>query len=1298
MLLSFINNISLLLALSICHSFILKRWKPNTLHYQIASGILFGCIIVAGMMNPFVMTEGIIFDGRSFIASIAGLMGGSITAISVILIGGAYRIWGVGGGGTLMGVCVLATSASLGVLYRYWRSDKPEFVSPLYLYCFGVIVHLAMILWMFTLPASQVWMAISKISMPVMVIFPICTVVLGKMLQEQINNILIYKTLKKSEEKYRQLVENANSIILRLDKDGKITFFNEYAQKFFGYSEEDVIGRSIFGTIVPETDSTGRDLSNITEQISNNPEKYSVHENENICMDGERVWVSWTNKVIFDEDNLPTEILCIGTDITERRQAEIALHNEKEFTETALNYQQDTFFLFEPATGKAIRWNRAFNDITGYTDQEIAGMAAPDSYYSSEDIERIGIFIQGVLETGIGTIKLDLICKDGHKVPTEYNVSLVKDEKGAPKYFISIGRDITERKQAEKALKDSEERVKEKLNAILFQGGDIGSLELSDIIDAQAVQALMDDFCDLTGFAIAVVDIQGKVLVARGWQDICMNFHRINTESCKNCTESDTILSSGIESGDYKIYRCKNNMWDISTPIVLDGKHLGNVFMGQFFYSDEDIDYEVFRAQARQYGFDEQAYLAALDRVPRWNRDKITQVMSFYSGFARLISMLGFSNIKLSRALTEREQAEEALRESEKHLRTIFEAADNVAFVTTDLGGVDTRIFGFSPGAENIFGYKAEEIIGRKIDILHLPDVVQDFPSMQQALRNGKKGYSGESTLVRKSGEHFTALLTIHPRFDDAGEIVGTLGVTIDITDRKQAEEALRDSESRLAEAQRIAHIGNWIWDITKDELSWSDEIYKIFGLTEQEFAATDNAFLEFVHPDDRELQQHAVKKALNREEPYIIDHRIVLKNGEIRFVHEAAEVLFSDDGVPLKMIGTIQNITERKRVEEELLKARKLESVGILAGGIAHDFNNLLMAIVGNISLAKTFSDSPDKINQCLSEAQKASNRAQSLTQQLLTFSKGGSPVRESANVIELVKETATFSLRGSNVTCDFHFPDNFWPVDVDKGQFSQVIQNLVINADQAMPDGGIIDISGENITFSDKNQKKDFFFREGDYVQLLVIDQGIGISKDHIQKIFDPYFTTKQKGNGLGLATTYSIIKNHQGNVTVESQIGVGTTFTIYLPRSLKDCVSSNATNQEQLIKGQGRILIMDDEKMIRDVTGKMLEYLGYEVDYAEDGSKAIEQYKNASDSGNGFDVIIMDLTIPGGMGGKETIQKLLEIDPQVKAIVSSGYSGDPIMSDYKKYGFSGVIGKPYELESLGGMLHSVINESNL
>jgi len=391
-------------------------------------------------------------------------------------------------------------------------------------------------------------------------------------------------------------------------------------------------------------------------------------------------------------------------------------------------------------------------------------------------------------------------------------------------------------------------------------------------------------------------------------------------------------------------------------------------------------------------------------------------------------------------------------------------------------------------------------------------------------------------------------------------------------------------------------------------------------------------------------------------------------------------------------VITIIRDITERKKRDEEFIRACKLKSLSTLAGGIAHDFNNLLTGILGNASIAKTFVNPGDKLHKIMTDLENTSLRAKDLTQQLLTFAKGGAPVKKTVSIAKLLRDSATLVLSGSNVKCDFAIANDLWPVEVDEGQIAQVIHNLIINAKQAMPDGGTIQVSAENFALSAENNP---FVKNGKYVKITVKDTGIGIQEEHLPKIFDPYFTTKEEGSGLGLATAYSIIKNHAGYIMAESAAGVGTTFYIHLPASKKEIDRVEAV-EEKLVSGKEKILVMDDDDIIRDVAGKMLTKLGYEVDFARDGSEAIELYKKSKNSGRPFDVVIIDLTIPGGMGGRETMQKLFEVDPYVKAIVSSGYSDDAVMSNYTNYNFKGVIAKPYRIEELSRTVHSVLTET--
>jgi nitrogen-specific signal transduction histidine kinase/ActR/RegA family two-component response regulator len=388
----------------------------------------------------------------------------------------------------------------------------------------------------------------------------------------------------------------------------------------------------------------------------------------------------------------------------------------------------------------------------------------------------------------------------------------------------------------------------------------------------------------------------------------------------------------------------------------------------------------------------------------------------------------------------------------------------------------------------------------------------------------------------------------------------------------------------------------------------------------------------------------------------------------------------------------SFRDITERKKIEEEHIKNEKLESLGLLAGGIAHDFNNILTAIMGNISLARASVDTQSLISRLLIEAEKASVRAKDLANQLLTFAKGGAPNKKSDTIFDILMESSEFVLRGSNVRANYIISNDLWPVEIDEGQISQVIQNLVINAQQAMPEGGTIEIRAKNVKITPEEEREPFL-KAGDYIKIQIRDNGMGIPPAYIQKVFDPYFTTKNKGSGLGLSISYSIIKRHEGYITVVSELGKGTTFSIFLP-AWSDQVLSMKENKKSLVFGKGRVLIMDDEEPVRNIGEEILKHLGFEVVSATDGAEILELYRKEKLSGRPFDLVILDLTIPGGMGGKETMQKLIEMDPDVKGVVSSGYSDNLVMSEFQKYGFRGIVPKPYKIEEFSQAVAAAMN----
>ena len=512
---------------------------------------------------------------------------------------------------------------------------------------------------------------------------------------------------------------------------------------------------------------------------------------------------------------------------------------------------------------------------------------------------------------------------------------------------------------------------------------------------------------------------------------------------------------------------------------------------------------------------------------------------------------------------------------------------------------------------------------------------------------------------------------------EDGATLVATIAQGQDITERKRAEEAFQVLVNRAPMGIYIVQDGKFAMVNPGFEV--------ITGYHTQELIGQH--CLNPVSPEFRAFVREQALLRLKEEGLPPYEYQFITKNGETGWVMET--VIPTQYRGKQAVMGYFMDISSRIEMEEQFMRAQKMEALGTLAGGIAHDFNNILMVIIGNIGLAKLDNQLVPRVKDRLAQAEAACWRAQALSQQLLTFAKGGAPVKKLLSVAELLTESTAFTCVGSPVKCETTFPENLWWIEGDPGQIGQVFQNLTINAIQAMPTGGTIKVWAENLTLTTESGLP---LSAGRYIKISVRDQGMGIPAEHLPRIFDPYFTTKHKGSGLGLASTYAIIKKHHGHIAVESKPGVETTFYIYLP-AVERQVTPQPEEDRELLVGKGKILVMDDEEMIREVLGRMLVRLGYEPEFARDGGEAIELFAQAHGLGQAFAAVILDLTVPGGMGGKETMARLLEIDPQVKAIVSSGYSDDPIMADFQKYGFSGVIAKPYRISELGKILNKVI-----
>jgi PAS domain S-box-containing protein len=690
---------------------------------------------------------------------------------------------------------------------------------------------------------------------------------------------------------------------------------------------------------------------------------------------------------------------------------------------------------------------------------------------------------------------------------------------------------------------------------------------------------------------------------------------------------------------------------------------------------------EIYSQDSERTEFTHDPYrIVAQDGAIRWVNDHTvirrdhTGVITHYQGIVEDI--------------TTRLAAEQAVRESENKFSRIFQLSADPVMITRLKDG---KILDVNQSFIEASGFSREEVIGRysieNINLWANPDERQTYA--EALMRDGAVRHM-ELQFRIKNGD--IRLGSICGELIEIGGERCIFGTMRDITDERRAANQLAAEKERLSVTLRS--IGDAV--ITTDRegriVLMNPIAEDLTGWPEAE--AADHPLLDVF----RIVNERTREPCVDPVEKVLATGQIVgLANHTMLIARDGREFIIADSGAPIldlegAIIGVVlvfRDITGQERIEKELLKMEKMQSLGVLAGGIAHDFNNFLTGIIGNLSLAKLDIQPGHPVLRPLDEMEKAALRAKALTQQLLTFSKGGEPVRRTAIVTDLVREAAQFALRGSNVRCDLKIDADLRPVDIDEGQIAQVVQNLILNADQAMPDGGIVTIAGTNVSLPSDNP---FALAPGDYVQLSIQDQGMGIKPAHVKKVFDPYFTTKQKGSGLGLAVAYSIISKHDGQLTVASTLGEGSRFTVLLPASASEVAAAKKAH-DGLIAGSGRILVMDDEDFIRDLALAMLKKMGYDVALARDGQTAVTMYREAFKTENAFDAVILDLTVPGGLGGQEALHQLQALDPDVRAIVSSGYSNDPVMANHAHYGFSGAVKKPYLIQEMSRVLNEVI-----
>jgi PAS domain S-box-containing protein len=886
-----------------------------------------------------------------------------------------------------------------------------------------------------------------------------------------------HKMEKELKEREKWLATTLRSIgdgVITTDEKGLISFINPVAEALMGCKLEEVRQKNLTEVFNIVNRDTRKPVENpVTRVLLEGNIVGLANHTVLISRDGKEIPISDSAAPIKDDHGNTLGVILVFSDVTEREKAQETLtksyaelqaantslrnsrratlnimedalaarkraeeageelrQSEERFRLLVTSVKDYAIFMLDPE-GRIATWNEGAERLKGYTAEEIIGQQF-SRFYPDEDVASGKPRRELEEATAEGQFKEEgwRVKRDGSRFWASVVITALRDDAGALRGFTKVTRDITERKQAEEVLRESEERVRVKLESILSPEGDIGALELADIIDVPAVQSLVDNLYEFVQLPVGILDLKGKVLVGVGWQDICTKFHRAHPDTCRHCAESDLELTKGVPAGEFRLYKCKNGMWDAVTPVMVGGLHMGNLFWGQFFFEDEPLDREFFRAQALKYGFNEEEYLAALERVPRISREALDTGMAFYLKLSDMLSKLSYSNIKLARSLSER----------------------------------DT--------------------------LLH----------------------------------------------------------------------SLRESEEGLKRSQEIAHLGSWDLDLSNNSLSWSDEVYRIFGLQPQEFAATYEAFLEAVHPDDRAAVDAAYSSSLREgRDTYEIEHRVVKKaTGEIRYVHEKCRHFRDETGRIIRSVGMVHDITERRQAEENILKLsedmaarnEELEYVNSELEAFVYSVSHDLRAPIRHMSSFAKFmiEDYTDRLDDqgrdYLTRINKGSEKMSQLIDDLLHLSQ--------ISRQEISRTNTNMSKLASSIIADLREagPSRSVKVDIEEG--------LTAYADQRLLEIVLSNLLGNAWKFTSKIENAHIEFgavkEEIGHIGPMgliyfVKDNGAGFDPEYMGKMFRPFqrlHSDKEfEGTGIGLAIVERVIRRHGGKIWAEGEIGKGATI---------------------------------------------------------------------------------------------------------------------------------------------------------